>query len=256
MTEWDQQDYSCRCEWGAVGLAALATADVVIVVDVLSFSTCVDIAVARRIAVLPYPWMDASAAAFAALHGAEVACKRGMGRYSLSPASFRGAPEGIRVVLPSPNGAAVVLRAAEGPATVLVGCLRNATAVAKAAQRLGTTFNVCAAGERWPGGSLRPAVEDWIGAGAILSHLPGPKSPEAISAVAAFDRALPSLAESIAQSGSGRELITRGFEADVALAAECDVSAHTPRYDGLALAADRIEGIERSGTIDARKSRQ
>ena len=49
-------------------MAGLAPADVTIVVDVLSFSTCVDVATARGAAILPYSWSDwndPSAAEFA-----------------------------------------------------------------------------------------------------------------------------------------------------------------------------------------------
>ena len=35
---------------------------------------------------------------------------------------------------------------------------------------------------------MRPALEDALGAGAILSCLPGPRSPEAEAAVAIFER--------------------------------------------------------------------
>ncbi len=41
----EQRGYAVRCEWGVNGVATLApTVDVLIVVDVLSFSTCVDVA--------------------------------------------------------------------------------------------------------------------------------------------------------------------------------------------------------------------
>jgi 2-phosphosulfolactate phosphatase len=237
MTPFDQRAASCRCDWGTSGLDALAPADVVIVVDVLSFSTCIDIAVSRGAVVLPYDWKDASAAAFAEQQRAELAGPRDSSRYSLSPASFIDAPAGLRCVLPSPNGATLTRRAAATSAVVLTGCLRNASRIARLAQKLGRTFNVCPAGERWPDGSLRPALEDWLGAGAILRELPGPKSPEAEAAIAAFEQRQHALAETIALSGSGRELIERGFPQDVELAVAFDVSSHAPGFDGLAFTA-------------------
>jgi 2-phosphosulfolactate phosphatase len=86
---------------------------------------------------------------------------------------------------------------------------------------------------------LRPALEDWLAAGAMLRHLPGQKSPEALAAIAAFDAAAPRLADVIAGSSSGRELIGIGFAGDVDLAVALDVSAHVPRYDGVAFLDDR-----------------
>src|SRR4029077_19753781 len=173
--------------WGPQAVTALAPADVIIVIDVFSFTTCVDVAVSRGAAILPYRWADPSAAEFARTHGAELAGRRRQARYSLAPASYLEAPAGLRCVLPSPNGARVSLQAATVASIVLAGCLRNARAVAVAAQELGKVFNVVSAGERWPDGALRPALEDWLGAGAILRSLSGTRSPEAAAAVALFE---------------------------------------------------------------------
>jgi 2-phosphosulfolactate phosphatase len=209
----------------------------VIVVDVLSFTTCVDVAVSRGAAILPYPWNDASAVEFARAQGAELAGSRGGPGYSLSPVSYLEAPAGLRCVLPSPNGAEAALAVAPTAPVLLAGSLRNAGAVAEAALRLGRRFNVIPAGERWPDGSLRPALEDWLGAGAILHGLPGSRSPEAAAAVALFDRHRAILAETLAACCSGRELVERGYENDVFLAGQLDVSSCVARFDGTAFAA-------------------
>ena len=129
-------------------------------------------------------------------------------------------------MLPSPNGSALSLAAGDTP--VLTGCLRNARAVAAAVAGYGHRVAVIAAGERWPAGGLRPAWEDLVGAGAIIAHLPGAPSPEARAARAAYADAYPDLPRLLAECGSGREIIERGFAHDVALAAEVDVSAAAP----------------------------
>ena len=124
MTPFDQRGSACRCEWGEAAVTALAPADVIIVVDVLSFMTCVDVAVSRGAAILPHPWIHPhpwqapEAIAFARAHQAELASKRRHGRYSLAPESFLDAPEGLRCVLPSPNGAQVTLAAANAVPTI------------------------------------------------------------------------------------------------------------------------------------------
>jgi len=237
MTPFSQQGWACRCEWGPGAVVALAPADVTIVVDVFSFTTCVDVATSRGAAILPYPWNDASAAEFARDHRAELAGRRRRAQYSLAPASYLEAPEGLRCVLPSPNGAQVTLAAAKTAPIVLAGSLRNARAVAEAAQRLGSTFNVIPAGERWLDGSLRPALEDWLGAGAILRWLSGSRSPEAESAVTLFERHREMLVETLDQCGSGRELDGRGHDQDKFIAGQLDVSSCVARFDGLAFVA-------------------
>jgi 2-phosphosulfolactate phosphatase len=225
---FDQTGFAVRCEWGPAGLRELAPAsDVVVIVDVLSFTTAVEIATARGAAVFPYPLWDEGAAAYAASVGAEVAASgRGRG-FSLSPASLREIPAGCRLVLPSPNGAALSF-GAEHPA-VLAGCLRNAAAVGKAASRLGKTIAVIPAGETWPNGELRPGLEDWLGAGAVIAACAGSRSPEARAAVAVFDRFRADLAGALRASGSGKELIGRGFALDVELAAAWNAGTCVPR---------------------------
>lgn len=231
MTAFDQQRWTCRCEWGSVGLAALAPSAVVIIVDVLSFSTCVEIAVARGAEILPFAWRDASAQAFADAQGAMLAGPRGSEGYSLSPATYLAIPRGLRCVLPSRNGASLTLEAARASGLVLAGCFRNARAVAAVARGLGETYAVCPAGERWPDGSLRPALEDWVAAGTILASLSGTKSPEAEAAIAASESWAGSIGRRLAETSSGRELVEQGFGQDVVLASALDVSSAVPRFD-------------------------
>ena len=223
-----QAGFDIRCEWGLAGISALApTSDVVVVVDVLSFTTCVQVATANGATVLPYRFRDETASDFAASSGALLASSRDGRGYSLSPASLLGIPAGTRLVLPSPNGATISL-AAPG-AQVVAGCLRNATAVAHSAARLGTRITVIPCGEKWPDGSLRPSLEDWLGAGAVIAALDGSKSPEATAAERMFTAAAGSdLTELVRSCASGREIIERGFPADVELAVELDCSDVVP----------------------------
>jgi 2-phosphosulfolactate phosphatase len=225
---FDQGDYDIRCEWGERGISSLSPiSDVVIIVDVLSFSTCVDIAVSRGATVFPYRWRDETAAAHAVSLGAVLANPgRPAGGYSLSPTSLLSVPPGTRLVLPSPNGSTLTV-AAEGTPT-LTGCLRNAEAVAQTVRSMGKSIAVIPAGERWPDGSLRPSLEDMIGAGAIIHHMLGTKSPEAEAAECAFEHAAGNLLSVLERCSSGKELIERGFREDVELAAALNVSGCAP----------------------------
>jgi len=183
---FDQSDFDVRCEWGENGVRRLAPAsDVVIIVDVLSFSTCVEIANWRGAIVFPCRWKDESAAAFAASVNAELAgARRAGGVYSLSPASLIDISAGTRLALPSPNGSTLSLTTGATP--TLTACLRNCRAIATATATYGRRIAVIPSGERWDDGSLRPALEDWVGAGAIISHLKGSLAPEARAALAAY----------------------------------------------------------------------
>lgn len=179
MPPFDQSSYQVRFEWGTQGLARLAPADVVVVVDVLRFSSTLADAVAagRRI-----PLAEA--------------------------------------LLWSANGASVAAAAVtpDAPlATVLVGGVRNATAVARSVMTLQerqgarTSVAIVAAGERAPTGELRFAVEDQLGAGAVIDALCAlgidHSSPEAAAAAEAFRALRPGLRHMLIGSGSGRELV-------------------------------------------------
>ena len=222
-----------RFEWGEDGLAAaLPDVDTVVVVDVLSFCTAVDVAVAAGASVRPWRWKDASAGDEAARVGAHLAVGRSQvddrQPFSLSPPTMAGLRPGDRLVLPSPNGATLAAMADEAGRTVVAACLRNAGAVARwLAPRAGAVV-VVAAGERWPSGTLRPALEDLLGSGAVLSALGTGGTPDARAAAAAFDAVRPNLADTIWQCASGRELLDAGYPDDVATAVGVDASHVVP----------------------------
>ncbi|WP_217549220.1 2-phosphosulfolactate phosphatase [Streptomyces sp. GbtcB6] len=240
MSDWFlQQGCGVRFEWGPSGARKLAP-DVacLVVVDVLSFTTSVTVAVESGTQVFPYAWRDETALDFARKKAAELAVGRRetttASPWSLSPAALRKAPFTPRLVLPSPNGSAIA--AAAGNSTVVAGCLRNATAVGRwlATQGYGTPerpVGVIASGERWPDGSLRPALEDLFGAGAIIAELQergaGPLSPEAAVARSSF-AGTPRAADTVACCSSGLELVQGGFADDVAIAIELDASSIVP----------------------------
>lgn len=207
MSSFDQSDYQVRFDWGLDGLVRLEPAGVIVVVDVLRFSTAATRAVeaGREIALLP-----------------EI--------------SSNGAP----------IAHAAAAHAARGT-TVLMGCLRNRSAIADAivaeqhARGGRVSVAVIAAGERAPrterevrGGEgeakqvPRFAVEDLLGAGAIIDALITRGidhcSPEAAVAAEGFAALQRGLGHLLGASGSGRELAAAGLDADVAYAAALDAS--------------------------------
>lgn len=198
---FDQARYQVRFEWGVEGLDRLAPADVVVVVDVLRFSSTVT----DRVAAGGTVPLDAEA------HAASL------------------------------NGAAVAERAAASGAIVVLGCLRNASAVAGAVlaeqSRRGTRTSVAvvAAGERVsraPEAPLRVAVEDLLGAGAVIDALGlrgiDHTSPEAAAAGEAFRGLRGALRHLLTASGSGQELLDQGSRAEVESAAMVDAVASVP----------------------------
>jgi 2-phosphosulfolactate phosphatase len=220
-----QSGFDIRCDWGLNGLRALLpSCQAVIIVDVLSFCTAVDVATARGVVVYP---SDPESTSVSVPEGARLAGERSAGGLSLSPRSFLDITPGTRVVLPSPNGSRLSL--ATGDIPTFAGCLRNAEAVASAARQIANRIAVIPAGERWPDGSLRPAIEDWLGAGAILRHLDGAFSPEAWAARSTYLAVESDLKRILASCGSAVELIESGYACDVELACELSSSRAVPK---------------------------
>jgi 2-phosphosulfolactate phosphatase len=245
MDEWifSQHPYRCRLEWGRLGTHhAAMRGDILVIVDTLSFSTATTIAV--HFGRLIYPCAkNEDPNAFAGRILGEVAVKRGevpeKGRYSLSPLTFIGHEEGKRVILPSINGATCIRYSPQVP-HLFIGALVNAKAVARAVSNILESTQLCvsliACGERERtssiDGELRVAVEDYLGAGAVLSYLKHSKSPEARVCEGAFISAEKDLRETIWDCISGRELRNEGFGDDVEVSAQLNAYETVPKMYG------------------------
>ncbi|MEK5393545.1 MULTISPECIES: 2-phosphosulfolactate phosphatase [Heyndrickxia] len=159
-----------------------------------------------------------------------------LGNPTLSPVTFNQTHKHKKYVLCSLNGALCSWVAAKVPA-LLIGSLLNASSVATYASKLqsqtNTDITVISCGEQWEDvfdreNKLRPAMEDYLGAGAILSKLNGEKSPEAELCASAFKSVEERVQDLIWDCGSGRELRLKGFEKDVLHAAQIDAFKNVP----------------------------
>ncbi|CAG9614085.1 2-phosphosulfolactate phosphatase [Bacillus rhizoplanae] len=242
MSVFDQSSFQCRIEWGRRGAREAAKrGDITIIVDVLSFSSTVVTALHVGAEIFPYPLpLNEKAKAYAQQLGAELMLSRAeaakMGKHSLSPVTFNDVDQGSRFVLCSLNGASCTWIASKVPA-LFIGCLLNASAVAEAANLLqkqtGANITVVPCGEHWEDpqedeNELRPAIEDYLGAGAIIEKLQGSKSGEAQLCRGAFQYAKSNLNEFIWDCGSGRELRERGFAEDVTHSASLNLLQVVP----------------------------
>lgn len=223
----------CHFAWGRRGaLQAAQDGHMLVVVDTLSFSTATATAVHYGGEIYPCS-VDTDVFNLAQAIDGEAAVNRRevptRGRFSLSPLTFRSIEPGTCVVLASPNGATCSQYAQHVP-YLFVGALVNARAVAGAVAHILATSNlhvtVLACGERWltpsEDGTLRFAVEDYLGAGAIISYIQESKTSEARICEGAFQAAAADLPALIWECESGLELRTKGFAQDVEAAMQID----------------------------------
>ncbi len=261
MPPHDQHGADVRFEWGQQGLAALLSGGVqtVVLIDVLRFTTAVDVACGRGAAITAFSG-EGDASAVAARRGALLAAGGLSGgdtsSPSLSPVSLRNLRPDDHVLLPSSLVAPLAEQAVAAGVVVLAGCLRNPTALAETVTDL--PVGVVAVGEQWPDGSLRVAIEDAWGAGALIRALSPPASadptigllamfggeglaaappqttrapslsPEAAWVAANLPADLPKL---LPRTASGRQLQDAGWSLDIEVAAALDVSRTVPRLD-------------------------
>ncbi|GGJ23310.1 2-phosphosulfolactate phosphatase [Paenibacillus hunanensis] len=239
---FDQMPFDIKLEWGQRGARAAAErGDIVIIIDVLSFSSTVVTAIQYGAEIYPYPPpINEQAKAYAQSVDADIVWGRAesltYGGHSLSPGSFTAADKGKRFVMCSLNGAACTWMAADAQA-VLIGCALNASVVAEAANRLriasGCSITVVPCGEKWSDAleqenTLRPSIEDDLGAGMILSRLTGTKSPEAEVCLGAYQNTKERMKELLWDCASGRELRERGYEQDVIHCSQLDHMTTVP----------------------------
>ena len=204
----DQSPFAVRFDWGLAGLRATAANAIVVIIDILSFTTSVSIACSCGATITPCEWSGNA--------------KR------ISSESLLTADENLQLVLATQNGSALSHEATRSGHRVVAASIRNATAVAQWLNEQDARIAVIASGERWPDNTWRFAAEDLIGAGAVITQLRGSRSPEAATAVAAFNGARHSLLDTLRACSSGRELALRGFDADIALAAAIDADLGVP----------------------------
>ena len=235
--------HPCRFDWGRDGVRRAANRnDIVVIVDVLRFSTAVVAALQHAAMIYPCASTD-DIALLARGAGADIAAYRrkmvATHRYSLSPASYDHVSPGARIVLPSPNGALCSRYGQDAP-YLFVGALVNAAAVGAAVTALSRqthlAVTVIACGERWPtageDGELRVALEDYLGAGAILARVPLDKSPKAQVCALSFRAGQEQLRGLLLDSSSGRELRHKGWGADIDRAAQLDCYEVVPVLRG------------------------
>jgi len=237
---FNQAPFQCRMDWGERGvIEASNRGDIIIVVDVLSFSSAITNAVHQGAIVYPFP-KTGDIQEFGKLVNAKVCLGRiesqEAGVPSLSAPSFNKSHKGEKFVLSSRNGATCVM-ASKKDSNILIGCLLNVSSVASVANKIQKEKNlnitVVACGERWNSingevRELRPCVEDYLGAGAILKLLEGTKSPEARVCICAFENSRQNLAGLITDSSSGRELAAKGFLGDVTFSLQNDLFKEIP----------------------------
>jgi len=238
-----QTRYEVRFDWGASGLRSIAPeAGVIVVVDSISFTTTVELAVASGLSVTPFAGSRAEAET-AELGDAVLAGRRGEAGITLSPT--RITPDAVaaiapatRVVMPSFNGSRVSALAAEYGVPVIAAGLRNRSAVAawilRYQEQHGDRVRVAiiASGEVREDDSVRFAVEDQLAAGAIVDALAEVgidySSPEAAAACAAFTGLRRAVGHLYTASVTAQQLIEAGQGDDVRLAAQADASTTVP----------------------------
>ncbi|MGW4125374.1 2-phosphosulfolactate phosphatase [Nocardia sp. NPDC004711] len=241
-------DCAVHLDWG-IDAARLAAhrGDAVVIIDALSFSTTVILAVARGAAVLPLARAElertSDLAALQAEHGARLLANDPTDRQLDIPLTdIDSIQPGDRVIVPSQNGGTICAAITDAPAAA-ISSFRNRTVTAEWCARLlsaGTVerITLIAAGSYWsqmsPYTALRPCIEDGVAAGAVAAALrdTGARlSVEALAIAATFDAVIRTndISAWLHNTVTGRWLESLdGLPAEVTDAGQLDVSAVVP----------------------------
>jgi 2-phosphosulfolactate phosphatase len=224
---FSQEPYRIRIHWGDIGASHAADrGDIIVIIDMLDFSTAVTTAVAQGAIVYPVSKKEHLEKVASEVGGQIAKSKQEAAEsgFSLSPLHMMRAKPGDKIVLQSNNGAYDTDHA-QNACCILVGTMLNAPAVARVVRNilgstnLRCTINPC--GERWPDEKeFRPAIEDHLAAAAIVHEigLHAYLSPEAEVIEAAWRQLETQYKRLILDSGSGRKESEEGVGDDTEFA--------------------------------------
>ena len=244
-------------EWGVDGaLAAVNRGDVILVIDVLRFTSAAITAISKGFTVIP---AKTESDAYSLAKQFNVRFDR-KGLAALSPESFINENPSF-IVLTSPHGATLSCTVADAENAFLASFL-NATAAAQkalgAAKRTGKNISIVASGEI---GAERRGImpdfenkidldneifcfEDYACAGYIGTLLQIKKSDELLNAGNVFALYKPTLSDALLQCASGKYLVDNGMERDVRFCSQLNVFSVVPAIhkekNGVILRRDNI----------------
>jgi 2-phosphosulfolactate phosphatase len=191
--------FDINCCWGfKLDAKVIFSYDVCIIVDVLSFSTSLDLL----------------------LHTKQNTENILASTHLIRKFSSK------KLKITSPVGLPQQLKLHKKP--VLVGCMRNARAVARIARQLGNTVLVIPMGDKLSEEEFKTCSEDFIAAGAIISYMKGTRSPESKAAQDIYNSSKGDIEEMVKLSSSARQMILKGFSTEVDQACQFNKSKHVP----------------------------
>ena len=201
-----EPEFDIHCCWGfKLADDLVLQYDVCIIVDVLSFSTSLDLLINVKENTQNMPVADDFI-------------------HHLTPQKLN---------IPSPVGLPIQLNLHQKP--VLVGCLRNARAVAKVARMLGNAVLLIPVGDKLSEEEFKTCSEDFIATGAIISYMKGARSAESEAALDVYNSSKGNIEEMVKLSSSARQMMLNGFLLEVDQACQFNRSKNVPLLEEGAL---------------------
>lgn len=242
-------------DWGFNGIKrAVRKGDIIIVVDILRFTSTAVTATANDFTIYPSSSTEETGTLLKK-YNAQVASKDPISKYSLSPLSFlEKSPE--NVILVSPNGAKCS-RLASNSKHAFVGAFLNMKSIGRhvsaLAKKMKKNVTVVGAGEITLGhiemiGIEKKLVnqknkeyfclEDMLGSGGIISEMRIKKTEKALFAEKWFKKTKDNLVDIVSTTVGGRHLIETGRKNEVEFCLFINKYPCVPKIEG-----DKIIGL-------------